>query len=132
MERRGSDLQKFADETAKLPGYTDELKPKFISTDTTFKVVLMNVNYAEADEIDGINDGLSSVKSSVKDGKKLNKSQKRILEIFKENPDFKLEDLVEPAGISKREIEKNVKVLLENGYLEREGGRKEGTWIVKV
>lgn len=40
-------LKKIIDETAKLPGYTDDLKPKFISTDSTFKVVLMNVNYSE-------------------------------------------------------------------------------------
>lgn len=40
-------LQRIIDETAKLPGYTYDLKPKFISTDSTFKVVLMNVNYSE-------------------------------------------------------------------------------------
>ena len=44
MERRGSGLQKIVDETAKLPGYNDELKPKFVSTDSTFKVVLMKLN----------------------------------------------------------------------------------------
>lgn len=40
-------MQKIIDETAKLPRYKDDLKPKFISTDSTFKVVLMNVNYSE-------------------------------------------------------------------------------------
>lgn len=128
MERRGSGLQKIIDETAKLPGYTDELILRFVSTDSTFKVVLMNVNYM----VDEENDGLRTVKSSVKGGKELNKSQKKILEILKENPKFTLEDLVEPVRISKRAIEKNVKALRENGYLERDGGRKEGTWIVKI
>lgn len=46
MERRGSGLKKILDETAKLPGYTDELKPQFRSTSTSFFMVLKNVNYA--------------------------------------------------------------------------------------
>lgn len=49
MERRGSGLKKILDETAKLPGYTDELKPQFRSTSTSFFVVLKNVNYMTSD-----------------------------------------------------------------------------------
>lgn len=45
MERRGSGLKKILDETEKLPGYSEELKPEFRSTATSFCVVLKNVNY---------------------------------------------------------------------------------------
>jgi len=45
MERRGSGLKKIVNETKKLPGYTDELKPIFRSTSTSFSVILKNVNY---------------------------------------------------------------------------------------
>lgn len=45
MERRGSGLKKIIDESRKLPGYTKELKPEFISTPADFRVVLKNVNY---------------------------------------------------------------------------------------
>lgn len=45
MERRGSGIKKILDETAKLPGYTEELKPSFRSTHTSFFVTLKNVNY---------------------------------------------------------------------------------------
>lgn len=55
-----------------------------------------------------------------------------ILEILKENPKVALEDLVEPVGISKRGIEKNIKILREKECLERKGGRKDGSWIVKI
>lgn len=106
-------------------------KPEFHEKDIFTLIVPLTTKEAK-DVNDGINDGLSSVKSSVKGGKELNKSQKMILELLKENPNFKLEDLVVPVGISKRAIEKNVKVLREGGYLEREGGRKEGSWIVKI
>lgn len=45
MERRGSGLKKILSEIAKLPGYTEQMQPKFFSTPTDFRVVLKNVNY---------------------------------------------------------------------------------------
>ena len=45
MERRGSGLRKIVNETAKLPGYTEEYRPAFYSTPTSFTVVIKNVNY---------------------------------------------------------------------------------------
>lgn len=45
MERRGSGIKKILDETAKLPEYTDELKPTFHSNNSSFSVTLKNVNY---------------------------------------------------------------------------------------
>lgn len=45
MERRGSGLRKIVNETAKLPGYTEDFKPVFYSTPTSFTVVIKNVNY---------------------------------------------------------------------------------------
>lgn len=47
MERRGSGLKKIIDETAKLPGYTEKLKPEFRSTPSEFHVIMKNVNYIE-------------------------------------------------------------------------------------
>ncbi len=46
MERRGSGLTKILNETAKLPGYEDRMKPEFFSTPSDFRVVLKNVNYS--------------------------------------------------------------------------------------
>lgn len=46
MERRGSGIKKILDETAKLPGYTEELKPLFHSTHSSFFVTLKNINYS--------------------------------------------------------------------------------------
>ena len=47
MERRGSGLKKIISETEKLPGYTDEMRPEFYSTGSSFRVVLKNVNYIQ-------------------------------------------------------------------------------------
>ena len=40
-------LKKIIDETAKLPGYTEKLKPEFRSTPSEFHVIMKNVNYIE-------------------------------------------------------------------------------------
>jgi len=45
MERRGSGLRKILTETAKQPGYSDDLKPEFVSSPLDFKVILKNLNY---------------------------------------------------------------------------------------
>ena len=45
MERRGSGLMKIINETSKLPGYNDSLKPEFYSTPTSFTVIIKNMNY---------------------------------------------------------------------------------------
>ena len=44
-ERQGSGLRKIREETEYLYGYTQEDAPKFISTPSTFHVVLKNMNY---------------------------------------------------------------------------------------
>ena len=59
MECRGSGLHKIVSETEKLPGYTEELKPQFVSTDSTFKVILKNVNYKEKSTGENVNDGVN-------------------------------------------------------------------------
>lgn len=45
MERRGSGLRKIITETEKLPGYSEDFKPRFFSSANDFCVVFKNVNY---------------------------------------------------------------------------------------
>lgn len=45
MERRGSGLRDIVAESAKLPGYSEEMKPQFVSTNSSFRVIIKNVNY---------------------------------------------------------------------------------------
>ena len=56
MERRGSGIRKILLETAKLPGYTNALKPRFRSSDTSFSVMLKNVNHSSWSQRDHMND----------------------------------------------------------------------------
>lgn len=58
MERRGSGLKKIMNETAKLPGYSEALKPEFYSDGTSFRIVLKSANYGE-DVSDKVSDKMS-------------------------------------------------------------------------
>ncbi|MDR1205962.1 MAG: AAA family ATPase [Peptococcaceae bacterium] len=48
-ERQGSGLKRIREETSYLYGYTEDYAPEFISTSTTFFVVLKNMNYGDLD-----------------------------------------------------------------------------------
>ena len=39
-------------------------------------------------------------------------------------------EIADKIGISRRDIEKNIRVLREEGILVRRGGRKEGYWEI--
>lgn len=49
VERRGSGLKKIQDETKLLFGYTNKYAPKFLSSRTDFRMVLMNLNFTPQD-----------------------------------------------------------------------------------
>ena len=132
MERRGSGLHKIVAETEKLPGYTEELKPRFVSTDSTFKVVLMNVNYKENLDIDGINDGVNDGVNSKNDGVKLNSTQKKIIEMMRKNDHCTIDEMAEFAQVKRRAIERNIKSLRERDLILRDGADKNGRWVVKI
>lgn len=65
-------------------------------------------------------------------GLKLNKIQKTIIDVIKENPHCTLEELAKIAKIKKRTVERNIKTLKNIGIIERIGAKRDGKWIVKI
>ena len=65
-------------------------------------------------------------------GVKLNKTQRKIIELLKDNPRYTLEQMAQIITVERRTIERNIKKLRENGVLERVGSDREGYWILKV
>jgi len=70
---------------------------------------------------DGLSDGLNVG---------LNKTEKEILMILIENPNFNAEGLALRIGVSKRTIERNFASLQKKGKLERIGSKRDGKWLV--
>lgn len=125
MERRGSGLHKIVAETVKLPEYTDDKKPIFISNDSTFKVILKNVNYLSTDKNVGevVGENVGEVV-----GEKLNKTQRKIVEEIKANPNITIEMLYKKLNLTQRTIERNLRFLRENNIISRNGNDRNGSW----
>ena len=60
----------------------------------------------------------------------LNTTQKRIIEILKEDSYLTAKDLSDKIGIAQRNIEKNIKVLKDDGRLIRCGSAKGRHWEI--
>jgi len=70
------------------------------------------------------NDGKATVK------KKLNQTQEQIIALINKNAKITADDMAKAIGITKRNIEKNIKLLKDHGILIRVGGKKEGHWEI--
>ena len=72
------------------------------------------------------------VKDVVKDVvKERTERQQVILELIKENPRLSINEMSKKTGLSMPTIRKYLASLHEKGILTREGGRKDGKWVIK-
>jgi len=124
MERRGSGLKKIINETSKLPGYTSKLKPQFFS-DTSFRVVIKNVNYHPNETKSGVvNGAVNGVVNEV-----VNRREK-VLIALKANNRLTKAQLVELLGIPKTTLERDLTALKEENKIKRVGSDKSGHWEI--
>jgi len=73
------------------------------------------------------------VKDVVKDVvKELTERQKVILKLIKENPSLSASEMSQKTGMVTRTIQRDLASLHEKGILTRDGGRKDGRWVVLV
>lgn len=76
------------------------------------------------------NIGDASAERRSNDGIELNATQRRIVEMLSADSEMNGAILAEQIGISKRNIEANIKKLRELGILIRRGSSKDGYWEV--
>ena len=123
MERRGSGLQKIVNETALLPGYTDDLKPQFYS-DTSFRVVIKNMNY---------NADVVNVAVNVVDNVVVNVAVKRVDKVYaamQENNEITKKELAEKFNVTERTIDRDIAALKKQNKIKRIGSDKTGYWEI--
>ena len=69
----------------------------------------------------------------IKDGtKELTKRQEVILNLIKQDETVTSSVLTQKTGLSQRTLMRELATLHEKGFLTREGGRKDGKWVVKI
>lgn len=72
-----------------------------------------------------------SRKGAEKEPKKGAKRKQVILEILKENPTMTQTQLMEEMRLTRKQVQKDMKELQEEGVLAREGSNRNGQWVVK-
>ena len=87
-------------------------------------------NIGEASEKHRRNIGETSEEHRRNIGDALNDTQLKILKLLEDNKTLSATGLSEKIGISKRNIENNIKKLKEKGFLKRHGSPKNGYWEV--
>ena len=61
---------------------------------------------------------------------KKQKSREKILQILREHPDYSARKLAEIVGVTPKAVEKHLAKLKVEGFIQRKGPDKGGTWIV--
>ncbi|PHM49598.1 Fic family protein [Xenorhabdus miraniensis] len=71
-----------------------------------------------------------SVEMSVENLQPLNATSQKILSVIALHPAITITQLADELGVNRRTIERNIKILQDNGYLVRVGAKKGGYWRV--
>ena len=91
----------------------------------------LHTNHISDDKEDA-NVGVNDKNVGVNVGVKLNKTQRKIVELLKNNPNSTIEEMAKYAEVEPRTIERNIKALKEKNVIDRVGADKNGHWIVKI
>lgn len=115
-------------------------EPQFIEMTGTFRVNLFRslspmedrqkIGKTSVKNLKSI--GETSVKARKSIGVELNATQKSIIDLLSENVQMSGTELAERIGISKRNIETNIKKLKEKGILVRHGSARAGYWEICI
>lgn len=71
--------------------------------------------------------------NGIKDGiKELTERQEVILDLIRQDETITSSILTQKVGISQRTLMRELAALHEKGFLTREGGRKDGRWVILV
>ena len=90
-------------------------------------------NKIEVDEVELVLPVLASTTNVVKDVvKELTDRQQVILGLIKENPSLSASEMSQKTGMVTRTIQRDLASLHEKGILTREGGRKDGKWVIII
>lgn len=128
MERWGRGIQLIIDECIKqgLPEPKFESTPYFVNLTIYFKEALKprndsNVSYDPKDD----------PKDDLKDDlKELSNRQRLILSLIKENSLITIQQMALKINTSEKTIKRELAFLQNKNILTREGGRKDGRWVI--
>lgn len=124
MDRRGSGFEKIRLWTNRLFKDKKQNHVEFFAYSSHFMIVIYNANYVKGKEIveEKANKGQIKGQINVKE---------KIIEEMLLNPRVSVEELTKTLNLSTKVIRNHLDELRIDGFIEREGSKKTGNWIVK-
>ena len=111
------------------------LKPQLIEQRELLQVKLI-LSIETKDVVKGGIKGTNGISDDPKDGlkevlKKVSDRQGIILLLIKANDLITIQEMSQKIKVSEKTIKRELAILQEKGILTREGGRKDGRWVIK-
>lgn len=106
--------------------------PKIISYYGKDSILIRDNNILVTIPLRWINNVGDKVDDKMGDKIKVNKTQRKIIDEMRDNPNVTLPQLMIEIGLGRTAIQNNVTYLRKNGLIERVGSNKTGYWKVKV
>jgi len=133
MEKRGSGLRKICNESAKLPGYTTKLEPRFKSEATVFFTEIINVNWhepqnGESNEREEVGDVIENVTEEV--GNVTEIRRRKILDLIRNNNKISTFEIASEMKVTRRTIARDIIFLKDKNIISRIGPDKGGHWKI--
>lgn len=95
------------------------MKPEFVSTNSSFRVIIKNVNYCSSESNEPINEPI-----------KLTAKETEALQLIKENAEITRKEMVNRMQCSESTVKRAIDGLVEKNVIRRIGARKNGSWEV--
>ncbi|MCL2289249.1 MAG: HTH domain-containing protein [Bacteroidetes bacterium] len=95
-------------------------EPLFEASETGIRILFNDVSQPQVETTPEV--GLES---------RLNDTQKKIIDLMKNDETISSETIAEKLGMTARGVRKNIETLKNLGILDRVGATKKGSWIVK-
>ena len=92
--------------------YTEELAPEFRSEHGAFFLTLKNLNYFQGSKVDW------------------EERKELVINLIRQDPTIKTIDIQKQLALTERQLSRTLKLLKDDGSLEREGSSRSGRWIV--
>ena len=124
MERRGSGFKKIIEDYQFQRNYTGELAPEFLSEHGAFFLTLKNLNYYQGSN-KGTNQGTNQ-------GSKVDWEERKelVINLIRKDSTIKTTDIQKHLALTERQLSRTLKMLKDDGRLDREGSSRSGRWIV--
>ena len=126
MERRGSGFKKICEDYAFAESYTEEKKPRFISDNDNFTLILPNLNYKIGKRISGTRNG---TQGGTRNGTQTDRTKmiEMIIDLISTNNKISRAEISEQLNVSVRTLQR---IINDCDRINFVGKGKNGHWII--